>query len=120
MRRTADILVAIDQQGPNYDKQRAQADRLDDAEQIADTGETPHAAVNIEEVEAQEFDQNGDRQNGEHLIDKLLRNIQIEPHQVSGNPGEAQQEYVDSQNDEKVAVEERLSSPQIEEFRYHY
>ena len=40
--------------------------------------------------------------------------------QVSAIPGQAQQEDIDGQNDEKIAVEERLPSPQIEEFRYHF
>jgi hypothetical protein len=114
--RPRDIFITVDQNDINDDQQGAHAHGLDDAEQVADAGEPPHAAIDVEYKEADKLDQDGNRQNRHHLIGKFFGNGKIEPYQVGRKPGKAQEAGVDAQKDEEIAVEERFLLPQFYEF----
>jgi hypothetical protein len=114
--RPRDIFIAVDQNDINDDQQSAHAHGLDDAEQVADAGEPPHAAIDVEYEEADKLYQDGNRQNRHHLIGKFFGNGKIKPYQVGRKPGKAQEAGVDAQKDEEIAVEERFLSPQIKWF----
>jgi hypothetical protein len=90
---------------PHHNDQGPQQRRFDDIEQIRQPGEAPHASVAIKKVKAKKLDDDNSRQNLPHGIFEIGWNFKIKPHLVGSEPGNRQENDINSKYDKKVAVE---------------
>ena len=112
--RAGNVFEAEYQADADTDDQRAQRRGLDDADQVGDARESPHALVNVEEVKTCDLDQNHERKELQHQLLEFVGHVEVETDEVGERPGGAEQQEIASENDEEITVEEGLADQPIE------
>lgn len=88
-----------------YEQQGPHAAGLDDVDDVIDARVTPHALVQIKEMESDDFDKKDDGENMGHHRRCIGRDVEIEAQEVGRIPGEGHKKNINGHDNQEIPVD---------------